>query len=89
VLIYTVMMWDHADTDIMLATADREEALKEFESCVAFSLQVWEKGEVLIEMINSEGEYFADGGLERYPEKSPTWARYFSSCRIYGILLNR
>lgn len=26
--IYTVMMWDHADTDIMLATADREEALK-------------------------------------------------------------
>ncbi|PHC21683.1 hypothetical protein [Bacillus wiedmannii] len=68
-LIYTVMMWDHADTDIMLATADREEALKEFESCVAFSLQVWEKGEVLIEMMNSEGEYFADGGLERYPEK--------------------
>jgi len=32
-------------------------------------LQVWEKGEVLIEIINSEGEYFADGGLERYPEK--------------------
>ncbi|HHB1770145.1 TPA: hypothetical protein ACOQ31_005407 [Bacillus cereus] len=68
-LIYTVMMWDNADTDIMLATTDREEALKEFESCVAFSLQVWEKGEVLIEMINSEGEYFADGGLERYLEK--------------------
>ena len=68
-LIYTVVMWDNADTDIMLATTDREEALKEFESCVAFSLQVWEKGEVLIEMINSEGEYFADGGLGRYPEK--------------------
>ncbi|MBF7148062.1 hypothetical protein [Bacillus toyonensis] len=62
-LVYTVMMWDHADTDIMLAIADREEALKEFESCIAFSLQVWEKGEVLIEMINSEGEYFVDGGL--------------------------
>lgn len=68
-LIYTVVMWDFTDTAIMLATTDREEALKEFESCVAFSLQVWEKGEVLIEMINSEGEYFADGGLERYPEK--------------------
>ncbi|MGH0635206.1 hypothetical protein [Bacillus pacificus] len=68
-LIYTVMMWDHADTDIMLATADREEALKTFESCAAFSLQVWEKDEVLIEIINSEGEYFADGGLERYSEK--------------------
>ncbi|ABY46883.1 hypothetical protein [Bacillus mycoides] len=68
-LIYTVVMWDNADTDIMLATTDREEALKEFESCVAFSLQVWEKGEVLIEMICNEGEYFADGGLERYPEK--------------------
>ncbi len=27
------------------------------------------KGEVLIEMISSEGEYFADGGLERYPKK--------------------
>ncbi|MED0946194.1 hypothetical protein [Bacillus mycoides] len=68
-LIYTVVMWDHADSDIMLATTDREEALKTFESCVAFSLQVWEKGEVLIEMISNEGEYFADGGLERYPEK--------------------
>lgn len=63
------MMWDFADTEIMLATADRDEALKAFESCVAFSLQVWEKGEVLIEMICNEGEYFADGGLERYPEK--------------------
>ncbi|EJQ90053.1 hypothetical protein [Bacillus cereus] len=62
-LIYTVVMWDHADTDIMLATTDREEALKEFESCVAFSLQVWENGDVLIEMISNEGE------LERYPEK--------------------
>lgn len=68
-LIYTVVMWDFADTDIMLATTDREEALKEFESCVAFSLQVWENGEVLIEMFSNEGEYFADGGLERYPEK--------------------
>ncbi|ARJ26073.1 hypothetical protein B7492_34140 (plasmid) [Bacillus mycoides] len=68
-LIYTVVMWDNADTDIMLATTDREEALKEFESCVAFSLQVWEDGDVLIEMISNEGEYFADGGLERYPEK--------------------
>lgn len=68
-LIYTVMMWQYADTDIMLATTDREEALKEFVSCSIFSLQVWEKGEVLIEIINSEGEYFADGGLERYPEK--------------------
>nr|WP_002151116.1 hypothetical protein [Bacillus cereus]EJQ73380.1 hypothetical protein IGC_05051 [Bacillus cereus HuA4-10] len=55
-LIYTVVMWDHADTDIMLATEDREEALKEFESCVVFSLQVWEQGEVLIEMISNEGE---------------------------------
>jgi hypothetical protein len=62
-------MCDNTDTDIMLATADREEAVKEFESCVAFSLQVWENGEVLIEMISNEGEYFADGGLERYPEK--------------------
>ncbi|MBK5474331.1 hypothetical protein JFU54_28520 [Bacillus sp. TH19] len=68
-LIYTVVMWDDSDSDIMLATVDREEALKEFESCVAFSLQVWEKGEVLIEMISNEGEYFADGGLKRYPEK--------------------
>ncbi|MHA4291128.1 hypothetical protein ACX16Y_28140 [Bacillus cereus] len=68
-LIYTVMMWQYADTDIMLATTDREEALKEFVSCSIFSLQVWEKGEVLIEIINSEGEYFADGGLERCPEK--------------------
>ncbi|OKA19946.1 hypothetical protein [Bacillus cereus] len=68
-LIYTVMMWQYADTDIMLATTDREEALKEFVSCSIFSLQVWENGEVLIEIINSEGEYFADGGLERYPEK--------------------
>ncbi|MEK4581769.1 hypothetical protein [Bacillus sp. FSL R12-0074] len=68
-LIYTVVMWDNTDTDIMLATTDREEALKEFESCVAFSLQVWEDGDVLIEMISNEGEYFADGGLERYPEK--------------------
>jgi hypothetical protein len=62
-------MWDNADTDIMLATTDREEALKEFESCVAFSLQVWEKGDVLIEVISNEGEYFADGGLKRYTEK--------------------
>lgn len=68
-LIYTVIMWDHADTDIMLATTDREEALKEFESCVAFSLQVWEKGEVLIDIWCSGDEYKADGGLERYPEK--------------------
>lgn len=68
-MIYTVVMWDHADSDVMLATTDRDEALKEFESCVAFSLQVWEKGEVLIEIISNEGEYFADGGLERYPEK--------------------
>lgn len=68
-LIYTVVMWDNADTDIMLATTDREEALKEFESCVAFSLQVWEKGDVLIEVISNEGEYFADGGLKRYTEK--------------------
>ncbi|MGH0601156.1 hypothetical protein [Bacillus mycoides] len=68
-LIYTVVMWYHADTDIMLATADREEALKEFESCSIFSLQVWENREVLIEIFSNEGEYFADGGLERYPEK--------------------
>ncbi|HDR4368793.1 TPA: hypothetical protein QCP64_005300 [Bacillus cereus] len=68
-LIYTVMMWQYADTDIMLATTDREEALKEFVSCSIFSLQVWEKGEVLIEVFSNEGEYFADGGLERYPEK--------------------
>lgn len=63
------MMWQYADTDIMLATTDREEALKEFVSCSIFSLQVWEKGEVLIEVFSNEGEYFADGGLERYPEK--------------------
>lgn len=68
-LIYTVMLLDYADTDIMLATADREEALKEFESCVDFSLQVWEKGEVLIDIWCSGDEYKADGGLERYPEK--------------------
>nr|WP_312753227.1 hypothetical protein [Bacillus mobilis] len=42
------MMWDNTDTDIMLATDDSEEALKEFESCVALSLQVLEKGEVLV-----------------------------------------
>ncbi|PRT35485.1 hypothetical protein [Bacillus wiedmannii] len=68
-LIYTVMMWQYADTDIMLATTDREESLKEFVSCSIFSLQVWENGEVLIEIFSNEGEYFADGGLERYPEK--------------------
>ncbi|PEE11749.1 hypothetical protein COK08_24790 [Bacillus cereus] len=68
-LIYTISMWDHGDLDIKLATVDRKEALKQFESSTTLSMQVWEKGEVLIEMINSEGEYFADGGLERYPEK--------------------
>ncbi|MEB9454205.1 hypothetical protein P4J05_04050 [Bacillus anthracis] len=57
------------DLEIILATTEKDAALKEFISCSIFSLQVWEKGEVLIEMINSEGEYFADGGLERYPEK--------------------
>ncbi|AAY60174.1 hypothetical protein BF28_5794 (plasmid) [Bacillus cereus E33L] len=31
-LIYTVMMYFHADTDIMLATLDKEQALKEFKS---------------------------------------------------------
>ncbi|MGE1044132.1 hypothetical protein ACQGRZ_28860 [Bacillus wiedmannii] len=68
-LIYIISMWDHGDLDIKLATVDRTEALKQFESSTTLSLQVWEKSEVLIEMINSEGEYFADGGLERYPEK--------------------
>ncbi|TCW59085.1 hypothetical protein EC917_101339 [Bacillus thuringiensis] len=68
-LIYTISMWDHGDLDITVATVDRNEALKQFESSTTLSLQVWEKGEVLIEMISNEGEYFADGGLERYPEK--------------------
>lgn len=68
-LIYIILMWDHGDLDVKLATVDRKEALKQFESSTTLSLQVWEKGKVLIEMINSEGEYFADGGLERYPEK--------------------
>ena len=68
-LIYIVKMDYCDDLEIILATTEKDAALKEFISCSIFSLQVWEKGEVLIEMINSEGEYFADGGLERYPEK--------------------
>ncbi|EEM58664.1 hypothetical protein bthur0007_34670 [Bacillus thuringiensis serovar monterrey BGSC 4AJ1] len=53
----------------MLATTEKDTALEEFISCSIFSLQVWENGEVLIEIFSNEGEYFADGGLERYPEK--------------------
>ncbi|WP_309244630.1 hypothetical protein [Bacillus cereus group sp. BfR-BA-01360] len=38
-LVYTVMMYFHADTDIMLATIDKEQALKEFKSDSMYSLQ--------------------------------------------------
>ncbi|HDX9654334.1 TPA: hypothetical protein ROY23_004855 [Bacillus wiedmannii] len=68
-LIYIVKM-DYCDElEIILATTEEDAALKEFISCSIFSLQVWENGEVLIEIFSNEGEYFADGGLERYPEK--------------------
>lgn len=66
-LIYIVKMDYCDDLEIILATTEKDAALKEFISCSIFSLQVWEN--VLIEMFSNEGEYFADGGLERYPEK--------------------
>lgn len=68
-LIYTVMFYNYADTELMLATGDRNEALELFKSCSDFSLQVWEDGEELIDIWSYCGEYESNGGLKRYPEK--------------------
>lgn len=68
-LIYTVMFYCYADTELMLATTERTEALELFKSCSDFSLQVWDKGEVITDIWNHYGDYESNGGLERYPEK--------------------
>lgn len=68
-LIYTVMFYCYADTELMLATTDRNEAVELFKSCSEFSLQVWEGGEVLIDIWNDEDGYTTNGKLDRYPEK--------------------
>ncbi|PEN76809.1 hypothetical protein CN544_28580 [Bacillus toyonensis] len=67
-LIYTVMFYCYADTELMLATTERTEALELFKSCSDFSLQVWDKGEVITDIWNHYGDYESNGGLERYPE---------------------
>ncbi|HDR6820837.1 TPA: hypothetical protein QCV77_004391 [Bacillus thuringiensis] len=73
-LIYTVMMYFHADTDIMLATLDKEQALKEFKSDSMYSLQIWEDGELLIELWCREHSvhsrtYEPSRDLNRYSQK--------------------
>lgn len=56
--IYVVMNYEYADTDIQLATLDRQQAIELFKSALGYyNLQVWESGAMTLNMWCDMGKY--------------------------------